>query len=219
MTAEASPSGVPDCPGRPASESVVSSWPSRVPVFASTPGTLSCSSAPATAGRGSASLPAVGSAAPSCATAGNASSVKRSDTSAPNPTAASTPSSSLAPESLHPASTRPPESSARCCSGGAEGHAAADRAALAAPERRPGLVARALIAIIRGYQRLISPLLPPACRFWPTCSQYAIESLAVHGPGRGSWLALRRLLRCHPFHPGGIDPVPGRDRSPRRGAP
>ena len=68
--------------------------------------------------------------------------------------------------------------------------------------------ARALSALIRGYRRWISPALPPACRFTPTCSQYALEAVTRHGARRGAWLAARRLLRCHPFHPGGHDPVP-----------
>ena len=67
---------------------------------------------------------------------------------------------------------------------------------------------RALVLAIRGYQKLISPALPPSCRFYPSCSQYAIEAIARHGALRGSWLAARRLARCHPFHPGGVDPVP-----------
>ncbi|HYP25438.1 MAG TPA: membrane protein insertion efficiency factor YidD [Blastocatellia bacterium] len=64
-----------------------------------------------------------------------------------------------------------------------------------------------LVGIIRAYQLLISPLLPPSCRFTPTCSQYAMEAIKKHGTLRGSYLGLRRLLRCHPFHPGGYDPV------------
>jgi putative membrane protein insertion efficiency factor len=67
---------------------------------------------------------------------------------------------------------------------------------------------RTLVGLIRGYQKFISPGLPPACRFYPSCSQYAIEAIARHGALRGSWLAARRLARCHPFHPGGVDPVP-----------
>jgi putative membrane protein insertion efficiency factor len=67
---------------------------------------------------------------------------------------------------------------------------------------------QALVGLIRGYQKFISPGLPPACRFYPSCSQYAIEAIARHGALRGSWLATRRLARCHPFHPGGVDPVP-----------
>ena len=72
--------------------------------------------------------------------------------------------------------------------------------------RRP--VARVLLAVVGFYQRAISPALPPRCRFEPTCSAYAAEAVAVHGAGRGSWLALRRLLKCAPWHPGGLDLVP-----------
>ena len=67
---------------------------------------------------------------------------------------------------------------------------------------------RIVSAPIRGYRRWISPGLPARCRFYPSCSAYALEAVAVHGAGRGLFLALRRLLRCHPFHPGGYDPVP-----------
>lgn len=66
-----------------------------------------------------------------------------------------------------------------------------------------------LIKLVRGYQLLISPFLPPSCRFEPTCSQYAIEALKLHGTWRGGWLALKRLGRCQPFCAGGYDPVPG----------
>ena len=62
--------------------------------------------------------------------------------------------------------------------------------------------------LIRSYQWAISPLLGPRCRFYPSCSQYALEALEAHGLVRGLWLALRRLGRCHPLHPGGLDPVP-----------
>ena len=65
-----------------------------------------------------------------------------------------------------------------------------------------------LIAPIRGYQRFISPLLPAACIYTPTCSQYAVEAISKHGVVRGSWLALRRIVRCNPFHDGGYDPGP-----------
>ena len=65
-----------------------------------------------------------------------------------------------------------------------------------------------LVGIVRVYQRLVSPLLPPSCRFYPSCSAYAVTALERHGAARGSWLAARRLARCHPFHPGGLDPVP-----------
>lgn len=64
-----------------------------------------------------------------------------------------------------------------------------------------------LIALIRGYQLAVSPLLPPSCRYQPTCSEYALEAIKKYGAVRGSYLGARRLLRCHPFHPGGYDPV------------
>ncbi|WP_082126612.1 membrane protein insertion efficiency factor YidD [Allosalinactinospora lopnorensis] len=75
---------------------------------------------------------------------------------------------------------------------------------------RPNPVARLLILPIRGYQRFISPLFPPVCRFYPSCSAYAVQALQEHGALRGLWLAVRRIARCHPFHPGGLDPVPPR---------
>ncbi len=74
-------------------------------------------------------------------------------------------------------------------------------------------VATALSAVLRSlirlYQVAIGPLLPRVCRFEPTCSSYALEAIGRHGPYRGLWLSLLRLLRCHPFHSGGYDPVPG----------
>lgn len=64
------------------------------------------------------------------------------------------------------------------------------------------------LAIIRFYQKLISPLLPPSCRFTPTCSHYSYEAIQKHGFFKGGWLAIKRIGRCHPFNPGGYDPVP-----------
>ena len=69
-------------------------------------------------------------------------------------------------------------------------------------------IGSALIWIVTGYKRLISPLLPSACRFYPTCSDYMREAIAVHGPAHGVWLGMKRLARCHPFHAGGFDAVP-----------
>lgn len=65
-----------------------------------------------------------------------------------------------------------------------------------------------LITLVRGYQIVLSPLLPASCRYFPSCSAYAIEALQKHGAIRGGWLALKRIGRCHPFRPGGFDPVP-----------
>jgi putative membrane protein insertion efficiency factor len=67
---------------------------------------------------------------------------------------------------------------------------------------------RLLMALIRGYQLAISPWLGRNCRFYPSCSQYTLEAIERHGALKGLWLGLRRVLRCHPFHPGGHDPVP-----------
>ena len=69
-----------------------------------------------------------------------------------------------------------------------------------------------IILLIRGYRRYISPLFPPSCRFQPTCSQYALEAIATYGSIKGGWLAITRILRCHPFHPGGYDPIPPTDK-------
>lgn len=65
-----------------------------------------------------------------------------------------------------------------------------------------------LIVPIKLYQRVLSPLKPPTCRFHPTCSAYAMEAIRRHGAFKGSFLALKRILKCHPLHPGGLDPVP-----------
>ena len=65
-----------------------------------------------------------------------------------------------------------------------------------------------LLASLRVYQGILSPLMPSPCKFYPTCSHYAYQAIELHGARRGTWLALRRLLRCRPFSPGGYDPVP-----------
>jgi putative membrane protein insertion efficiency factor len=65
-----------------------------------------------------------------------------------------------------------------------------------------------LVLFVRAYQVSLSPMLPASCRYYPSCSTYAIEALQKHGALRGSWLAARRIARCHPFHAGGYDPVP-----------
>jgi hypothetical protein len=70
------------------------------------------------------------------------------------------------------------------------------------------VLARVLTGAIRFYQKGISPLRPPVCRFYPSCSQYGLEAIEKYGAARGSWLTLRRLLRCHPLCKGGYDPVP-----------
>lgn len=67
-----------------------------------------------------------------------------------------------------------------------------------------------LLVMIDGYRLLLSPFFGNQCRFYPTCSSYAREAIEVHGALRGSWLAVTRILRCHPWHPGGVDPVPRR---------
>jgi hypothetical protein len=82
-------------------------------------------------------------------------------------------------------------------------------------EPRLGAVARLLAAGVRGW-RVLSTRLPPRCRFYPSCSAYALEALQEHGAARGTWLSVRRIGRCHPWHPGGLDPVPPTNRrSPR----
>ncbi len=76
----------------------------------------------------------------------------------------------------------------------------------------PTLAARVLIVPVLGYRRFVSPLISPRGRFAPSCSEYAVEALRQHGAARGLWLSVRRLARCHPFHPGGYDPVPPRSQ-------
>jgi len=80
--------------------------------------------------------------------------------------------------------------------------------ALVVSADRPGVVARLLILGVRGYQRVLSPLMGGQCRFTPSCSIYALEAIERHGAIRGSWLVVRRVGRCHPWGGGGHDPVP-----------
>ncbi|MDQ7730165.1 membrane protein insertion efficiency factor YidD [Halomonas sp. SpR8] len=68
---------------------------------------------------------------------------------------------------------------------------------------------KVMIGCIRVYQYTLSPLLGPRCRFWPSCSSYTIEAIQVHGPFKGGWMAVKRIVKCHPGNPGGMDPVPG----------
>lgn len=76
-------------------------------------------------------------------------------------------------------------------------------------ENRPGNPVQLLfIGLIRFYRRAVSPLFPPRCRFYPSCSEYAEQALRRHGVVRGGWMSIVRLLKCHPLHPGGYDPVP-----------
>lgn len=65
-----------------------------------------------------------------------------------------------------------------------------------------------LLVLIRFYQLVISPIKPPTCRFYPTCSHYGLEAIHRHGAAKGGWLTIKRICKCHPFHPGGFDPVP-----------
>jgi len=68
---------------------------------------------------------------------------------------------------------------------------------------------KVMIGCVRVYQYTLSPLLGPRCRFWPSCSSYTIEAIQVHGPIKGGWMAVKRIVKCHPGNPGGMDPVPG----------
>lgn len=70
------------------------------------------------------------------------------------------------------------------------------------------MLKKVFISIIRFYQAAISPIKPPSCRFYPTCSHYGLEAVQRFGALKGGWLTLKRILKCHPFHPGGVDPVP-----------
>lgn len=78
------------------------------------------------------------------------------------------------------------------------------------------MLKKAILGIIRFYQIVISPLKPPTCRFYPTCSHYGLEAVSKHGAIKGGWLTIRRILKCHPFHPGGFDPVP---EKPKKNTP
>ncbi|CAN0593300.1 unnamed protein product [Ectocarpus sp. 12 AP-2014] len=71
------------------------------------------------------------------------------------------------------------------------------------------LLMKAMIGAVRVYQYTLSPLLGPRCRFWPSCSSYTIEAIQVHGPLKGGWMAVKRIIKCHPGSSGGMDPVPG----------
>lgn len=73
-------------------------------------------------------------------------------------------------------------------------------------------------ALIKGYQWIVSPVLQGSCRFYPTCSSYALEALDIHGPLKGSWLGLKRIARCHPWNDGGVDPVPHSHKHDHQGA-
>lgn len=70
------------------------------------------------------------------------------------------------------------------------------------------MIRKALIALVKGYNFILSPFLPPSCRYTPTCSAYMVEAIEKHGALRGLWMGTRRILRCHPWHEGGYDPVP-----------
>lgn len=81
------------------------------------------------------------------------------------------------------------------------------------PERNLGLVSRFLIGLVKAYRLVLSPWLGANCRYLPTCSSYAIEAITIHGPIKGSWLAIWRILRCNPFAEGGYNPVPKKKNS------
>jgi len=70
-------------------------------------------------------------------------------------------------------------------------------------------MSRLIVVLIRGYQGLLSPLFPPRCRFYPSCSEYTRQAVGKYGTARGVWMGVKRLLRCHPFNPGGVDEVSG----------
>ena len=80
------------------------------------------------------------------------------------------------------------------------------------------LARKVLIGLLRVYRLVISPLFPPCCRYYPSCSAYALQAIRRHGPIRGGWLALKRVARCHPWAPGGHDPVPDHADGSSRGS-
>ena len=86
------------------------------------------------------------------------------------------------------------------------------------PAEQPSRAAAPLVFLVRCYQRWLSPMLPPSCRYYPSCSAYAVTALQRFGPLRGSWLAARRLARCHPWAAGGVDHVPSTPASRARSA-
>lgn len=73
------------------------------------------------------------------------------------------------------------------------------------------VLAKIMLSIIKVYQKVISPLTPPTCRFYPTCSHYGVEAIKRFGAFKGGWLTIKRISKCHPFHPGGMDPVPEKE--------
>ncbi|MDZ5472618.1 membrane protein insertion efficiency factor YidD [Bacillus sp. 31A1R] len=75
------------------------------------------------------------------------------------------------------------------------------------------MLKKLLLGFIRFYQLVISPLKPPTCRFYPTCSHYGLEAIKRFGPLKGGWLTIKRILKCHPFHPGGVDLVPEKEKN------
>lgn len=113
------------------------------------------------------------------------------ETAAPGDRAAEAARDAAFPGSVHP--------------GEAGGLGSHDRPAASGVDHALGKTV--VLALLRAYKRVISPLLPPSCRFVPTCSEYAAEAVARYGALRGVWLGIRRLGRCHPFHAGGFDPV------------
>lgn len=73
------------------------------------------------------------------------------------------------------------------------------------------VLAKIMLSIIKVYQKVISPLAPPTCRFYPTCSHYGVEAIKRFGAFKGGWLTIKRISKCHPFYPGGMDPVPEKE--------